>query len=167
MSLPALYELAHEYRAAADQLADLELDPQTVGDTLEGLAGDLETKAVNVAKFTLSLEASAAAIKTAEAAMATRRKAIEARAARLREYLLTNMQHAGIQKIECPYFKLAQRENPPAVVIDGADLIPAEFMRQPEPPPPAPDKKAIGDAIKAGRDVPGAHMERGVRLVIN
>lgn len=166
MSLPALYEIAHEFRAAADQLAELDLDAQTVADTLESLGGDLETKAVNVAKFMLGLEAQAVAIKAAEVGMATRRKAIEARAARLREYLLTNMQHAGIQQIECPFFKLAQRENPASVVIDGAGLIPAEFMVQPETPPPAPDKAAIKAAIKAGRDVPGAHLERGVRLEI-
>ena len=29
----------------------------------------------------------------------------------------------------------------------------------PAPPPPAPDKTAIKDAIKAGEEVPGAHIE--------
>jgi hypothetical protein len=166
MTLPALYELAAEYRSAVDQLADLDLDAQTVSDTLESLGGDLQTKAVNVAKFALSLEAQAVAIKAAETGMAARRRAIEARAVRMREYLLTNMQHAGILKIECEYFKLAQRENPPSVMIDATDLLPAEFMTQPEPPPPAPNKTAIAAAIKAGRDVPGAHLVRGVRLDI-
>ena len=166
MTLPALYELAADYRAAADTLADLDLDPQTVADTLEGLAGDLEIKAQNVAMFARNLDATAAAIKAAEAGMAARRKAIENRAASLRDYILRNMQHAGIQSIECAYFKLSQRENPPAVVIDAVDLIPAAFMVQPDPPPPSPDKKAIAAAIKAGCDIPGAHIERGVRLDI-
>jgi hypothetical protein len=164
--MTALYLLAQEHRAAADRLADLELDEQTVLDTLEGMGGELEAKATNVAMFIRNLEATAVAIKDAEGAMAARRKALEARAKRLHEYLLTNMQFAGIQRIESPYFTLAIRSNPPSVVIDEPGLIPAQFMKQPEPPPPAPDKTAIKVAIKAGEDVPGAHLEQGVRLEI-
>jgi hypothetical protein len=162
----ALYVLADDYLAAAQQLADLDMDPQTVADTLEGLSGDLEVKATNVAMFVRNLEASAEQIKAAEAAMSARRKSIENRAASVRDYLKAQMERTGITKIECPYFKLAIRENPPAVVIDAASQIPAEFMRQPEMPPPAIDKKAIAEAIKAGKEVPGAHMERATRLEV-
>lgn len=164
--LPALYELAREYRDAAERLADLDLDEQTVADTLEGLAGDLEVKATNVAMFARNLEATAAQIKDAEAQMAARRKAVENRATSLRRYLLVSMQQAGIQKIECPYFRLAVRDNPPAVDVFDAAQVPAEFMRQPETPPPAPDKTAIKDELKAGRDVPGCRLTVGQRLDI-
>jgi hypothetical protein len=162
----ALYVLADEYLAAAHQLADLELDPQTVADTLGGLSGDLEVKATNVAMFARNLEAAAEAIKGAEAQMAARRKAIENRAAGIREYLKVQMERTGIKEIASPYFKLAIRSNPPAVVIDAASQIPAEYMRQPEPPPPAPDKKAIAAAIKAGKEIAGAHLEQSTRLEI-
>lgn len=164
--MTALYDIAREYREAADKLADLDLDEQTVADTLESMGGELEVKATNVAFFTRNLEALAASIKEAEAGMAARRKAIENRAQRMRDYLLNCMQLAGVQKIEAPYFKLAQRENPPAVVIDEPGLIPAEYMKQPEPPPPSPDKTAIKAAIQQGKEVPGAHLQRGVRLDI-
>lgn len=164
--LPALYVLAEDYRNAAAKLADLDLPPEVVADTLEGLAGDIEVKATNVAMFVRNLESTAEQIKAAEAAMAARRKAIENRAAHVREYLLANMQRTGISKIECPYFRLAVRDNPPSVVIESAENIPTEFMRQPEPPPPAPDKKAIADAIKSGHDVPGAYLSRTQRLEI-
>jgi hypothetical protein len=113
-----------------------------------------------------NIEASAAAIKEAEAAMAARRKALENRAARIRDYLLANMMVAGVQKIECPYFKLAVRENPPAVEIYEPGLIPATFMKQPETPPPAPNKAEIAAALKAGQDIPGCKLTRGTRLEI-
>lgn len=164
--MTALFDIAREYRDAADKLADLDLDDQTVADTLESMSGEMEVKATNVAFFARNLEALAASIKDAEASMAARRKALENRASRMREYLLNCMQLAGVQKIEAPYFRIAQRENPPAVVIDEPGLIPAEFMRQPEPPPPAPDKAAIKAAIQQGRGVPGAHLQRGLRLEI-
>lgn len=165
MSL-SLYVLAGEYRAAAEQLADLDLPDDVVRDTLESISGDLEAKSVNVASFVRNLEASAEQIKEAEAAMSARRKAIEKRAANVRQYLLDNMVAAGISKIECPYFKLSVRENPPAVVINEPGLIPAAYMTDPPPPPPAPDKTLIKKAIQDGFDVPGAHLTRGKRLDI-
>lgn len=164
--MAALYELAHDYRTAADKLADLDLDPQTIEDTLESLSGDLEVKATNTAMLIRNLEASAAAIGDAEAQMAARRKALENRAKRIKDYVLANMMVAGIQKIECPYFKLAVRDNPAAVEVYEPGLIPANFMRQPDPPPPAVDKTAIKEALKAGQDVPGCKLTVGKRLEI-
>jgi hypothetical protein len=165
MSL-SLYVLSQEYRAAADQLADLDLPEDVVRDTLESISGDLEAKSVNVASFVRNLEASAEQIKEAEAAMAARRKAIEKRAANVRKYLLDNMLAAGISKIECPYFKLAVRDNPPSVVINEPALIPDAYLTDPPPPPRAPDKALIKKAIQDGFDVPGAHLARGKRLEI-
>ena len=164
--MTALYLLAHEYRGAADRLAELDLDDQTVADTLEGMAGDIEAKASNVAMMARNLEATAAAIKDAEAQMAQRRKALEHRAQWLRRYLLESMQHAGITRVECPHFVLAVRANPAAVDVFEPALIPAGFMRQPEPPPPEPDKKAIKDALAAGADVPGCRLTKTQRLEI-
>ena len=164
--MTALYELAAEYRADAEKLADMDLDEQTLADTLEGLGGELEVKAQNVIMFTRNLEATAAAIKEAEAQMAARRKALENRAAGLRRYVLENMQFAGIQKIECPFFKLSIRENPAAVDIYEPGLIPAQYMKQPEPPPPSPDKTAIKAANTASTEVPGAKHTKRTRLEI-
>jgi len=164
--MTALYELAADYRSAADRLADMDLDEQTLADTLESLSGELEVKATNTAMLIRNLEASAYAIKEAEGQMAARRKALENRAARVKDYVLAQMMVAGIEKIECPYFKLAVRTNPPAVEIFEPGLVPSEFMKTPEPPPPSPDKTAIKDALKAGKDVPGCVLTHGMRLEI-
>lgn len=165
MSL-TLYQISAEYRATADQLADLDLPEEVVCDTLESISGDLELKAVNVASFVRNLEASAAQIKEAEQQMANRRKAIEKRAENVREYLLNNMVHAGIKEISCPYFKLSVRDNPVSVVINEPGLIPAAYMTEPVAPPPAPDKALIKKAITDGFEVPGAHLARAKRLEI-
>lgn len=166
MGSMSLFLLAAEYRAAADRLAELDLDEQTVADTLDSLAGDLQTKAVSVAAVARNLEATADAIRDAEKAMADRRKALERRAEGLRAYLLRNMLDTGIKRIECPQFVMAVKASPPAVDVFDAAQVPAEFMRQPEPPPAAPDKVAIRDALKAGQDVPGARLVTGQRLEI-
>ena len=41
-----------------------------------------------------------------------------------------------------------------------------DSVYQPEPPPPAPDKKAIADAIKGGAEIPGVHIEHRQSLQI-
>lgn len=156
--MTALYLIANEYRAAAEQLADLDLPPEVVADTLESMSGELETKAQSVAFMVRNLESTVDAINAFTKAQQARAKAMEHRAEALRAYLARCMEATGIQKIEGPGIKLSFRASS-AVVIDGVDLIPAAYMRQPETPPPAPDKKAIADAIKAGAEVPGAHIE--------
>jgi hypothetical protein len=164
--MSSLYELSNEYLAVQNKLVEAEFDEQTIADTLEGMSGDLEVKAENVGKFILNLEAQANAIKDAEKRMAERRKAIEAKAESIRKYLKDNMDRCGITKIESPYFALTIKTNPPSVIIDDASAIPVGFLKFAEPPPPAPDKKLIADAIKAGEVVEGAHLESATRLDI-
>lgn len=161
-----LFLVAAQYRDMAAKLADLELDEQTIADTLEAEGGALVEKGTNVGFVIRNLEASAEAIKAAEAAMAARRKAIENRAARLRAYLLDGMRVAGIQKIDSPYFAISIRKNPPSVDVFDADQVPADYMKAPPPPPPAPDKKLIAQALKDGMDVPGCRLAQGERIEI-
>ena len=163
--MTALYVIANEYAEAARKLADLNLDEQTVQDTLESISGELEVKAQNVAYFVRNLETTAAAIKEFEDQQRNRRKAIERRADALKAYLAHCMLETGITKIDGPGVTLSFRKSS-AVVIDEPGLIPAEFMRVPEPPPPEPNKVAIGEAIKAGHEVPGAHIESRQHLQI-
>ena len=132
--MTALYVLAQEYRAAADKLADLDLDAQTVKDTLDSMGGELEVKASATAAVVRNMEALSAQIKEAEGAMAARRKAIDARAASLTAYLLANLQHAGVQKVETPHFAITVKANPGHVEIYDEAMVPAEFMRQKPPP---------------------------------
>lgn len=162
----SLYAIAQEHRAMVAALMATDADAQTVADTIEAESYPLEVKAQNVAYAIKNLDATAAAIKAAEAEMAARRKSIESRVMHLREYVKTCMEIAQVSKIECPHFALSIKANPPCVDIFEPSMIPAEFMRQPEPPPAAPDKAAIKEAIKAGRDVPGAMLAQGTRLDI-
>jgi len=161
-----LYVLANEYRAAAAKLADLDLDAETVADTLDSLSGDFESKAIGTSMVLRNLEAVAEQIKQAESAMAARRKALENRADSIKRYLLGAMQTTGISKIECPHFRISVRDNPPAVEVFDVAQVPAEFMAPPPPAPPAPDKTAIKAAFKAGRDVAGCRIRQGQRLEV-
>lgn len=161
-----LYTIADQYLTDLQKLQDMEIDDQTFADTLEGLSGELEVKATNVAMFIRNLEASADAIKAAEKQMADRRKALEAKSDRMRQYLLDNMLRTGITKIDCPYFALSIRKNPPAVEVLNQDMIPDEYFDIPEPPPPTLNKNRLKDDLKAGVVVEGAKLTQGSSLQI-
>jgi hypothetical protein len=162
----ALYELSNQYLQALDALTDPEADipMQAITDTLEGIEGQLQDKAVNVAKFLRNLEAFAEAIKEAEEQMARRRKAFESRARWVRDYLKTNMEDCGITKIESPWFCLSIQKNPAAVEILNEAAIPEEFKQ--EVVTVKIDKAAIKEAIGAGREIRGARIVNGTRLSI-
>jgi hypothetical protein len=166
MTSITLYELSQTYREALDVLTDPELDlpNEVIADTLEGLQGSLEDKAVNVAKFFKNLEATADSIKQAEVRMSARRKAIENRVASLKTYLKESMEACGITKIESPWFALSIAKNPAAVDITDEDSLPDDFVEIVTTR--KIDKTAIKKAIESGAEVPGALLTRGTRLAI-
>ena len=161
-----LYTIADQYLQDIQKLQNMDLDEQTFADTLESLSGDLEVKATNVAMFVRNLEASAESIKAAEKQMAERRKAIEAKAERIRNYLKDNMARTGITKIDCPYFALSLRNSPPAIEVINVDEIPAQYFDIPEPPAPVLNKNRLKDDLKNGVIVEGARLTQGSYLQI-
>ena len=163
--MSSLYELAAEFRAIAEKLESSELDEQTIADTLEGYSVDLENKVISVCQFIRNLESTAEAIKASEAEQAKRRKAIEAKADRLREYVMNNMAATDKTKVECPLFSISIRTNPPSVNVFDFSAIPQEFLSIPEVAP-VPNKKAIKAALEAGAIVSGCELQRSKSLSI-
>lgn len=166
MSLPALYELVNHKREF-ERLAEFdELPAELIRDTLESLDGSIEAKAISVAKFCRNLETTADTIEEAAKAMQQRAGYVRNRANAIKAYLLFQMQAASVSKVECPEFTLAVRNNPEAVRIAEGVEVPAEFMVQPEPPPPRPDKAKLKAALKAGAQIDGCWLESGQRIEI-
>lgn len=166
MGSVALYELANDYQSLLALADNGDVPVEAIRDTLEALGGEIEIKAVNVVKFALSLEATADSIEAAAKAMQERANRVRKRSEQIRAYLLFQMQATGIRKITCPEFSIALRANPEAVVIDDHATVPAEFMVQPEPPAPRPDKKALKEALKSGAQIPGVWLQSGERLEV-
>lgn len=166
--MTALYALTNAYLQLADQLADGDFDAQTIADTIEasGITDELAMKAQGIE----SVARGALAHNDAIDAEIARLKALKDRRQKvadgLRDYLKSEMERAGIQKIECPLFTISIAKNPAAVEIYDALSIPDSFMRQPQTPPPVIDKKAIKDAIQSGAEISGARLSQSTRLSI-
>jgi hypothetical protein len=172
MSGMTLYHQTEEYLEAGRQLAAMaeagEIDQQALADTLEAIRHPLEVKAVNVAAYSKHLEYQAQIIDIEMERLRRYRVTLERQADALRDYLHDQMVKAGITKIEAvegaPPFRLSIRKNPPRVVIDSEDQIEWEYKRSVTRV--EIDKQMIKDALRAGRSVPGAHIEQSERVEI-
>ena len=164
----SLYTLSNDYNQAFEFLNDPDqnLTAAEINDSLASIELDVKDKAINVAKFLRNMEATAEAIKTAEGEMLKRRKALENRATALKEYLKNNMESTGIVKIECPFFKLSIAKNPAALDLFDTSAIPDEYKRTETVTTEHIDKAAIKKAITAGKQIQGARVISGTRLVI-
>ena len=163
-----LFNLASQYLQLAEKLSSLDIDAQTIADTIEasGIVDDIAQKSQNLEYVARSAETYLPAI-DAEIARLTALKAHRVKVAQgLRDYLMSSMQRMQIERIECPMFAISIRSNPPSVDVFDSLQIPEALMVIPEPPPARPDKKAIGALLKAGHEIPGARLTQGQRLVI-
>jgi len=166
----SLFVLSNQYLELARKLSNLDLDAETVADTIEasGIVDNLTEKATGIEHVARSAEAHNLAI-DAEIARLQALKAHRVKvAAGLRQYLLDNMQRMGIERIDCPLFQISIRKNPPAVEVFDTINLPAEYLVLPEPKPliAQPDKAAIKKALQAGKEITGARLVQGVRLNI-
>jgi len=164
--MTSLYFVASAYQADLSRLADLDLDPQTVADTLEGLQGELTDKLRAVIAWGMDQSVLAAGTKDAAKRMADLAAARDKRATAVLDYARDTMQATGIQEVATEEFAAKLAKKPASVNITDLALIPAAYMRTPEPPQAQPDKKSIADAIKTGAVVPGAELVHGFRLAI-
>lgn len=160
------FELAAHYRRLAESLAEQHEDPQVIQDTLEGESGWLDEHLENLAKMVRNIEAADSGVLRTMEDLAARHAGLQRAAERGRKLLMDLMQHAQRDRVTTALFSIAIRKNPPAVVVDCVSALPASFLQMPEPPAPVPDKKAIAASLKAGIDVPGAHLEQGMRVEI-
>lgn len=155
-----LYELTGDLLA----LEDLDLDSDTLSDTLEAINGEFNDKAIGILKFTENMNSDIESIDSEIKRLQARKKAIENRKARLRDYLLHNMEASGITKIECPFFTASVRKGVESVEITDLDSLPDEYVSVKVET--KPDKSAIKRELKAGKEIQGATLKRGNNTIL-
>lgn len=166
----ALYQLTNQYLALAEQLADGDFDTATIADTIEasGISDEIAVKAQGLEYVARGAEAHHGVIDAEIARLQALKAGRDKVAAGLRAYLKDNMERAGIEKIDCPLFKISIKKNPPAVEIIDPLSLETQYWRTPDPKPPvaAPDKKLILEKLKAGEEVTGARLVQNTRLEV-
>lgn len=160
-----LYEISADYLEAMEGLADMDdMSTEAIADTLEGIAGAWEDKALNVARYVRTLEAEASVIEDLKWRTEARFKSIAATAARLKAYLKAEMERTGLRP-KAADIAIRMQTNPPSVVVDDESLIPDGYFRTEIVR--SMRRIEMAAAMKNGEQVPGAHLERTKRVVIS
>ena len=157
-----LYEIGRQYLEALERM---EIDPETGeiigGEAVARLNGQFDEKCEAVGCYIKELNARAAAIKAEQEGLQKRRKALEAKAERLREYLADWMSAAGKDRLETPRAALSWRKSS-AVVVDNIEALP-EVCRKVKI---EADKTMIRKLIQLGDHLEGARLEETRSLQI-
>lgn len=150
-----LYELTANAAYLQNLLEEGDIDEEIFRDSMESLM--LDDKVESVCKVIRNLEANAAAFKEEEQRLAKKRTTLENGVKRLKESLLNLMETTKCKKYTAGLFTLTLGTSAGSVKILDETVLPACYLT---PQPPKVDRTAIGAAIRAGQEVPGAELEK-------
>lgn len=138
-------------------------DDDLIMDTVEGET-DVLDKVSRLLRWMALQEANAEALKAVEADFAGRRARYSERVAWARTALSRFMDEVGLPKIERPEATVSMRDGKSSVIyaadFDVEKLDPSLVKTKKEP-----DKAAIKAELDAGRDVVGATLSNGSRVL--
>lgn len=167
--MASIYELTTEYLELMAMMADPDVDPQIIADTMEAIDGEIEVKADNYAKIMKSLESDANGLKAEEKRLQERRQTIEKNIDNMKQRLQTMMKTTGKTKFKTDLFSFNIAKNggkAPLIIEEGTttDNVPLEYIKFMDP---VLDNESIRNALEAGETLEFAKLgERGESLRI-
>jgi hypothetical protein len=162
-----LYEITNQFENVFNQLDENGELSQEMMESLDSLKDDFENKAISVACYIKNIEAEEAAIEHAIDDMKVRKAKLTKKAESLSDYLQCNLQKLSINEIKSsPYFKIKLKQCPPSVDVFDEKAIPPEFWREKVTTTTSVDKIKLKEVMSEGIEVPGATIQRKLKLEI-
>lgn len=158
--MATLYQLTERWNSLLEGCwhVDEETGEVFSPEDIDEVQASFEEKAENVALFVKNLEAEAKALRDEEESLRARRVRKERHAERLKTYLLDCMNNVGKRSFETSKAAMSLRRVKSVHIADES-AVPPEYCKTTVKT--APDKRAIGYALKEGKSVPGcAFAER-------
>ena len=147
---------AISYRAVRDRLRadDLQIDEQTLADTLEGLT-DLHEILIAIISAALTDEALAAGLKRRIADMQGRLERLEYRAAKRKKIAKDAMVEFDLKKLTAPDFTASIRPGMPALMVIDEAAVPKIYW---EPREPRLNRQGLLTDLKDGAAIQGVTL---------
>lgn len=142
-----IYELTDAYLFLQQLLEDPDTDAQSIVDSMEAIADEIEVKADNYAKVIRNMEGNLAAVKAEQERLAEKKNLLESGIKRLKENLQTAMIQTGKRKFKTDLFSFNIQKNggaEPVVVDVSTDELPDDCVIITE----TPNKKVLGEYLK-------------------
>ena len=147
---------ATTYRALRDciRAQDLQIDEQTLADTVEGLT-DLHEILQAVIRAALADEALARGLKCRISDMQCRLDRLEDRASKRRQIAKDVMVELDLKRITAPDFSASLRPGLPALVVLNEDAVPSIYW---QPGEPRLKRQVLASDLKEGAEIAGATL---------
>jgi hypothetical protein len=163
--MSTLYELSTGFNNIMELVEDETMDLDALEEGLQTIECSLEEKCLNGIGLIKSLENQRDGLKAEGKRLTERARVLDGRIQSIKDWYKVNLEAMGKSKVSTDRGIMAIQNNPPSLKIDDEKKIPAEFLDVvPEHYEVAKDR--LKAAIKAGKEVPGAHMEQGKSLRI-
>lgn len=130
-----LYELTNQYRLLLDKGVDaetgeiIEINSDELFAHLDEIKESIGDKAGNIGKLYLELQGESKAVVREIDRLEKHKRALLWNADWLKDYLLRELETAGLTEIKRSTIKIAVRTNPPSVNVIDIGAIPEEYKR--------------------------------------
>jgi Holliday junction resolvase RusA-like endonuclease len=160
--MSTLYDISQRYMAIEALLDDESVPQEDINAALAEIKDELQVKGENIIAYLQKMQDVEEQAKRRKKDIDNYLKAIVIRRKRLEKAVIYSMDNMQVKSILTNKGEMKVKKNPPSVVIDDLTQIPTQYQRQKIQVDI--DKVAIKAAIKAGEEVPGAHLEQGTSL---
>ena len=160
-----LYDLGDAFNGVMDLVLDETMDLTVLEECLQTIEADITVKCENGIGLIRSLENLRDGMKTEAQRLTERQRIIDNRIRSIKEWYQRNLDAMGKSKVETLRGTMAVQNNPPSLKVTDENKIPICY-RTFVPARYEVDKDAVKTALKAGEEVPGAHLEQGRSLRI-
>jgi hypothetical protein len=154
--------ITQRYNAVMALADDDSVPQEDVNNALLTLEDELQEKGENCIKYLDSVQDKIDAAKANKKKLDAYIKTLENRKKRVEKACIYALDTLQVKSIMTGWGEMKVKKNPPSVVIDDLSKVPTKFQHQKIEV--TLDKIAIKNAIKAGEEVPGAHLEQGTSL---
>jgi uncharacterized small protein (DUF1192 family) len=162
--LSPLYALASDYKQLLKLADSDEVSAEAVEETLKSIEGQFNEKAQAVLIVANSFDHHVAMLDAEIARLKSLKDSYTSKQASLKEYLRVNMERTEISKIQCDLFSITLRKGSPVVNVIDESALPDDYVTVKTVV--SPDKRAIGAALKAGEEIPGAELVTGKSSIL-
>lgn len=160
--MESMIKISQRYNAVMALADDDSIPQDEVNNALLTLEDELQEKGENCIKYLDSVQDKIDAAKANKKKLDAYIKTLENRKKRVEKACIYALDTLQVKSIMTGWGEMKIKKNPPSVIIDDLTQIPTQYQRQKIQVDI--DKVAIKAAIKAGEEVPGAHLEQGTSL---
>jgi len=158
--MSTIYQLTEELSALQSMLEDADGDTtEAITNTILGLSGEIGDVVEDAIKLIKNIDGDVSSIDAEITRLTIRKQQFAGRVSGVRDAIRQVMEKAGYDKLKTALFSITLAKGRESVVVVDESLIPDDYVVVKTIV--QPDKKAIGEAFKAGQAIPGCEYVRG------